>query len=698
MYQQRLKIFVGLCLLALTGALTRLAYLQAVGADSARQAVEALRLNPPKLLPTIRGKILDRDGRILAQDLPNFWLCVSYQLTRYADANWQEGQIRRLMAAVSLTRSDAEAKLAAQFADWQQMLMHTIDAASQLSGVPIDEIQSRIEAINQRIWELGRFVWWKRRNPAGDFQTYQRQRDQIDPAVIVRMDLQEMRQFYPLVELDSRQLLEAQRVIDQLEGVVIRPEKRRYYPYGSAACQLIGWVASARPEQLPQLTDDEFVRYLEGETAGKDGIEQAFEPLLRGRRGQVVYDKDGKEISRIEPEFGADVPLTLDIDLQQAIEQMFSDPQQNPNADRSCAAVVLDGATGDILAAVSTPVFDLNRVRQEYSRLAADRAAPLVHKALERNYPPGSTVKPLILAIGLEDKKVLPDEIISCPYQPPPSGWPRCLMQRMGYCHDARWEGEGGNNAVNAMRGSCNIYFSHVAHRLKSRTLQAGLFMFGYGQAVLKLQLPEWFVWRYPEWSDWPCQLRQAHGNLVDRLQLAPAASLSDVPPLRNEWERRFWGIGQGNLRVTVLQAGAALAALARGGVYKPPRLVLDSADPFNERSQRLLALSATTIQTVKKGMWAVVNRDGGSAYRVFHQPKSELFEQGITIYGKTGSTERPEHAWFECFAEDTAGRLIVVVVLVEGGNRGADDAAPLGHSILRLCSQRGYLGARKGF
>jgi cell division protein FtsI/penicillin-binding protein 2 len=66
-----------------------------------------------------------------------------------------------------------------------------------------------------------------------------------------------------------------------------------------------------------------------------------------------------------------------------------------------------------------------------------------------------------------------------------------------------------------------------------------------------------------------------------------------------------------------------------------------------------------------------------------------------MKIYGKTGSTENPEHAWFECFAEDNAGRLIIVVALVEGGSRGSDDAAPLGHGILKLCSDAGYIGTR---
>ena len=136
-----------------------------------------------------------------------------------------------------------------------------------------------------------------------------------------------------------------------------------------------------------------------------------------------------------------------------------------------------------------------------------------------------------------------------------------------------------------------------------------------------------------------------------------------------------------------------ALAAIARNGVYKSPRLVLDEADVFNERHQRQLPVAKRTFEVVRDGMSAVINMEGGSGYRIFL--KSELFDRGLKIFGKTGSTQAPEHAWFECFAEDQAGRIIVVAVLVEGGARGSDDAAPLGRDILKLCSDAGYIGTR---
>jgi cell division protein FtsI/penicillin-binding protein 2 len=131
--------------------------------------------------------------------------------------------------------------------------------------------------------------------------------------------------------------------------------------------------------------------------------------------------------------------------------------------------------------------------------------------------------------------------------------------------------------------------------------------------------------------------------------------------------------------------------------VYKFPRLVHDENDPYNEIGLRRLPISNKTLSVVRDGMKAVVYESHGTAYNEFSKPgnKSVLFDRNITIYGKTGSTEKPYHAWFECIAEDSSGRALVIAVLVERGERGAGEAAPLGHQILRYCNEAGYIGKR---
>jgi penicillin-binding protein 2 len=157
--------------------------------------------------------------------------------------------------------------------------------------------------------------------------------------------------------------------------------------------------------------------------------------------------------------------------------------------------------------------------------------------------------------------------------------------------------------------------------------------------------------------------------------------------------EKRFWGIGQGNLRATVLQVANALSTIARGGIYKQPRLIDTIGETVMPSAEHSLGLSRRTLETVRDGMWAVVNEDGGTANKGFSDSPLRT-ERDMKIYGKTGSTENPSMAWFECFAEDRTGRSVVVVILVEGGLSGSGEAVPLGKRVLDLVNRAGYVGA----
>ena len=132
------------------------------------------------------------------------------------------------------------------------------------------------------------------------------------------------------------------------------------------------------------------------------------------------------------------------------------------------------------------------------------------------------------------------------------------------------------------------------------------------------------------------------------------------------------------------------MAAISRGGIYKNPRLFLSENENPGD-GQFDLGISQETLAVVRDGMTAVTTETGGTAYNVFRY--SPLFSRGIKIYGKTGSTEKPFHAWFAGFAEDQAGRAISLAIVVEGGQSGAGDAAPLGREMIRFCNEAGYIG-----
>jgi len=345
------------------------------------------------------------------------------------------------------------------------------------------------------------------------------------------------------------------------------------------------------------------------------------------------------------------------------------------------AAVVIEVATGDILALVSMPLFDINRARYDYGDLINDPNKPLINRAINEWYPPGSVVKPLILIAGLESGTITPEKIIHCPAQKAPKNWPSCwLYNRNGAGHDGRWE----NNARNAIKGSCNIYFSQLADRIETQVLQQWLFKFGYGRNILfpPLSFEESELFR---------NLRQLPGVISNTIPRGTISNFEQIPPLRKS-ERRWFGIGQGDLRVTPLQVANAMAAIARGGTYKPPRLFMDNTYEF-DFDKIDLGISPQTLAVVYDGMSAVVNETGGTAYSIFAPVLTSLAEQDIKVYGKTGSTQAPENAWFGGFATDGANRSIAIAVVVEGGQHGSSDAAPLASDIIQFCIDAGYVG-----
>jgi penicillin-binding protein 2 len=575
-------------------------------------------------------------------------------------------------------------------------------------GVDRRIIESRIKQINDRIWNLRTFLAWRRssRNShiiekyngninsvplseaLADFQEkFPRRRYRLE--LIKRViDIADMQKDYPLLTLKTDDdVFTAQIEFLDVQGIKIHPQVHRFYPYGPVAAHSIGWVGSHQQSDKQLFEDDKFASYLPGDVSGReDGAEYVCERILRGRRGEVVYDLDEKMINRAETTFGKDVLLTIDLELQKRIENHLTNSRYNRNYKNPTAAVVLEVQTGEILALVSMPSFDLNRIKYDYQKIASDPNRPLLNRAINKQYPPGSVVKPLILIAAMEEGQISPDGIISCPAEAAARGWPNCMQfRRFNSCHDWKWESDGGNKARNAIKGSCNVYFSRLADRIPPASLQKWLFHFGYGHRILPSPLDD-------TTSKQTRNLRQQQGQISQTVPKNQISKLEQLPPLGTA-ERRWFGMGQGNLRATILQVANSMAAIARGGVYKPPKLFI--TDPNNNQNDLIDPnLSPLTLQTVYDGMAAVVNEPGGSAYSAFAY--SDFAGYGVRVYGKTGSTERPYHALFAGFAKDRQDRALAIAVVVEAGQSGSRDAAPLAREIIQFCIEAGYIGPQQ--
>ncbi len=695
MYNKRIKIFVIFSVLLLLVCLLRLTQMQLLPDSSLQDDIAELKRQRGlfRQLKTLRGRILDRKGRILAVDELRFQLCINYGLSSFLDEHVRQAKLLRTTrqaqrAGANLTLSDVRKELKAKLEDLQQII-----EKCTYFGLERADIENKIKTINDDIWNLREHLAWKRNCPNQDFaQAVPDANGRL--LLTAQVDIAEMHKSWPLLELKTDDdIFAAQLEFMDVDGIQILPTAQRFYPFGSVAAQTIGWVGSPQEVDRRLFAEDKLSSYLSGEVCGReDGVEYVCEAILRGRRGEVVYDIDRQLISRTETQFGKDISLTLDIELQKKIEDYLANCNLNANCKKPTAAVVIDVTTSDILALVSMPAFNLNRIRYDYDMIALDPNEPLRNRAINKQYPPGSVVKPLILIAGLESGKITPDEIISCPAKPAPKGWPSCWLYNkypwMG--HNDKWR----NSARNAIKGSCNIYFSRLADRIDPSVLQQWLFKFGYGRQT-PLGPPTRSSNHDSRFTIHESRnLRQVQGIISSSIPKGTILDFEQVLPLKGS-ERRYFGMGQGNLRATPLQAANAFATIARGGVLKQPRLFKEISN-FEFRISNFqavrLGISPQTLDIIRDGMSAVVNEPGGTAYKEFAY--SGLAGQGITVYGKTGSTEKPDNAWFAGFATDSAGRSIVITLVIEGGQHGSSDAAPLARDIIQFCIEAGYIGS----
>jgi penicillin-binding protein 2 len=682
MHNRRLKIFALFCVLFAAICVGRLAYIQLNPHSAWQSQLERIRIGTSEELPSLRGKILDRNGKILAGDEAKFALCIDYRLARLADERFWKVQLLQ-----SLSRSNAEdasEKIRKKFADDFDTLNQIIHKCAQFKNLTFEQVETQInQQINEPIWQLRHYLAWKRKYPNQDFVTAVPDANER-LLLAAKIDVAEMHQSQEIFKFENDdEVFAAQLKFLDMPGVKIQPRAQRYYPYKNSAAQLIGWVRPAGLEDNQEFLPDQLERYMHGDVTGFCGIEYVCEPFLRGRRGRILYDINRQVVSDTETVFGSDVKLTIDIDLQQKIENLLKNKNRNPNFGNPAAVVVIDVNSTDILAIASLPDFDLNKARWEYSNLAADANTPIINRVINKHYPPGSTAKPAILAAGLMDNQIRADDIISCPSQPATKGWPNCWMYKSyGYGHDEQWANEGGNKARNALRGSCNIYFSHLATMIAPWNLQKHLYDFGFGQKTLDVTDANILT----SYSGYPVHnFRQSTGII------SSSATNSDDVPLQQQpgidpAERRFFGIGQGNFRATVLQVANAYAVLARDGVYKKARVI--ASQPADKG--RKIGLNADALSVIYEGMHAVVSEQGGTAQRQF--AGSGFEENGIMVFGKTGSTEEPCHAWFAGFAKDSGSKSVAFAILIEGGQHGASDAGPIARDIVSLCIEAGYL------
>lgn len=741
MFERRLKIILGVLTGLIVVITLRAAQLQIASAGY-WQSRATSKLHRLRFTPATRGRILDAKGREIAADAACIDLCVDYRaITAQPDEAWvrelARARLRRTGAEyVRASRARREQLLDQEIVNVKSRIELMWDKIAQVSGQSRAQIDQIRQAIVQRVEARARYIrHWRYIKALSQYRKleqvpwYQRlflgageKPNEED----FEVDLAEESAPHVIVPNFSDVNNELAKHIDDYPGLVLRAGKHRVYPFGPVAAHLLGRLNAVNADDLKNdpNADNLLREYLPNDQIGRGGVEGMCEEALRGTRGSVEYGQGGRILNRTEAVAGEDVRLSIDIKLEQAVYQAFAKKREYPNgnappdirANQHGAAVLIDVKSGRVLAMVSYPSFDPNTLDADYFRLIDDDVnQPLLNRATQAQYPPGSTAKTMVASGAITDGIITDQSTIRCDGFLHIDGRTythigRCWTERMFHVpgHVIPYDDPhptGLLTASDALQRSCNVFYETLANRMGVAELAKWFDRFGLGR-------------------DTGIGIAEADGRIPDPRHPGP---------LYNTW---FDGIGQGDVAATPLQMANVAATLARGGVWMRPDLLMNDGDDQPATTQPAdrppkevnLHLSPAAVFAVHDGMRRVVNTiagtgrrlhrndmvvcgktgsaqvgklkvpqrdDKGDIVRVNGQILYRTIEPGTpgteTWYQSVGSEKSLVHAWVIgfCPAKDPK---IAFCVMVEFGGSGGLTAADIAQDALDACERNGYL------
>ncbi len=458
----------------------------------------------------------------------------------------------------------------------------------------------------------------------------------------------------------------ARKLDFELPDVLVEPVPTRRYPQTMAA-HLFGYVGEVNDSQV---ADDDQLK--SGDIVGQAGVEKIYNAMLMGEEGakRVVVNSVGREIRTLEedpPTEGKRLQLTLDLDLQRALEDGFRISGYNG------AAVMLDPHNGEILAFTSVPAYNPNAFaagidRATWASLNTDNLHPLQDRAIQGRYPAGSTFKMAVAAAALEEGLITPDFKVNCPGH-------AVFYGRSFACSLPNGRGHGVMDLRHAIEHSCNVYFYTIGNMVGIDKIHKWATLLGLGEKT-GIDLPNELQGLVPS-PEWKRATTKNH----EKWYAGETISVS---------------IGQGAVALTPISEAVYISALANGGTRVTPHLLraMDdgsgwkAAPPPPPKSQ--VTLKPDTIEAIRDGLWLVVNGAGtGGRARM----------PGYDVSGKTGTaqvisnegakaakgkTEKDlrDNGWFVFFAPRDNPQ-IAGAVMVEHGGHGGTTAAPIARHVL---------------
>jgi penicillin-binding protein 2 len=752
MFKRRLVLLATAMTVGTLLLLGQLSLLTLVQAKSHRKEI-AQALRQRKLIPTERGSVIDRHGRMLAISHAGYDVAVRYPVISgawaYARARSAAYKQNRLIWP-ELSRPQREQLISTYEPDYErkvEQLWQTLCLLGHFDRVRLDEKNT---SIKRRVQSIASEVWLKR---------LERQTAEMDePVNFTDVDepIGEHVAAHALIrDVDQQGLLRIQELIgasDQdsdsvWKQVSLKASKHRKYPLETmtllidrstfpgplksnepyeaevrgVGLHIIGGMGPAykedverRPFMLPKPEKQDpgdMGGILAGDRVGRRGVEKSMEYVLRGLRGMSIDKLDTRQQERLEPMPGQSVVLTIDIRLQARIKAVM-DPkmgllqrqrwhsshvkEEDLGKSLNGAAVVLDVASGQVLAAVSMPGYSLEQMRKFPSSVFKDEVnKPYLFRPTGSIkggiFQPGSVLKPLVLAASITDQVMGVDEHITCNgYLGYPDKRKSNRLRCWIYRHYNSTHGPLlGDEAISR---SCNPFFYTLGRDMGAQRLVWWYDQFGLGRRT-------------------HCGLPEARGELP---KLDPDGARTRG---FSRGDGILMAIGQGPVRWTPLQAANAFATLARGGYSLSPTFIMSPSVAHQERESRDLGLDPQGLELVLKGMEGATNKRYGTAHHIALLNREKIFNvPNVKVYGKSGTatavplridsdkdgriTSRDkivaegDHAWFIGLAQKprSARPDYVIAVVVEFAGSGGAVSGPIANQIMHALRAEGYL------
>jgi penicillin-binding protein 2 len=415
-------------------------------------------------------------------------------------------------------------------------------------------------------------------------------------------------------------------------GLYVQEHSRRYYPMGSIGAHLIGQVGKINRTKMEKLKD---YGYTPLSIVGYSGIEEYYDHYLKGKEGglQIEVNSRGQQVrllSMRDAESGEDVHLTIDARIQQIAQEALG--------NRKGAIVILDFDSGEILGMVSSPTYDPNifvdhRLQGQISFAYSSPDAPLLNRAIQGQYPPGSVFKIILTVAALANKRISRHTTFNCP------GY-YTLGKRQFRCahvHNAQ-------NLIEAIAHSCNVYFFNTGLLIGPDQMYKYARLLGLGE-VTHVDLP------------------------AEERGFLPSRRLRRIrnPTGWYKGDTLNYSIGQGEVLATPLQVARMTATVGRSGKEVQPFLIkkIGEQDIVQFSTVRLVNLAPEIFTIVQEGLKGAVKDPHGTA-RLLDMP-------GFKIFGKTGTAQsvpgKDEHAWFAGYSLEGKKRVSFCVFLEYGGS-----------------------------